>query len=291
MERAALISILNKQLGLLNLSLFLVTQGPAKFEEELLPQCTMMSDAKQRAALLIALAAGQSATTILKCSDWRGIPVRDLYAIARSSIESFINAAYLIAEEDSVSERVIRWTKFREWKHYNRRYGEGDLAVTITTSEDGSIRVPREFAEFTEGKRGEKPYEWTSLSVEKRFLRLRELGHGRAASRFLAAYMNCYQVASEVIHGSRWGVHYFHNTHMPEGDKTLDQYRSGIDKQYDDLLCDLIHACSGYLHVYFKLYSYERPFRREQELFNELLETLGVSPQPINSLRQQSAQQ
>lgn len=286
MESVVLISILQRQLNLLNLSLFLVTHGAVKFEGVLLEQCTAMSDAKQRAALMIALGAGQSATTILKCSDWRGIPVRDLYSIARSSLESFINAAYLLAEDDAVSERVIRWTKFREWKHYNRAYGDGDLTVTLSSSGNGEILIPPEFEEFCGGRRNERRYEWTALPVEKRYIRLKELGHGRAATRFLAAYMNCYQVASEVIHGSRWGMHYFNNAHMPVSTETsVEQYRVGTDKQYDDLLCDLIHACSGYLHTFFRLYEYEMPFRREQELFNELLVLAGIEPQSINSTR------
>lgn len=284
MERAALISIIERQLDLLNLSLFLVTQGEAEFEGVLHPRCTAMSESKQRAALMIALAGGQSASTILKCADWRGIPVRDLYAIARSCIESLINAAYLIAEENAIAERVIRWVSFREWKHFNRRSGKGDLAVTLTTGDPDRMQAPPEFEEFTRGRPNEKNFEWTHLSVEGRYLRLHELGHGRAATRFLAAYMNCYQVASEVLHGSRWGVHYFNNAHMPPSqNRTVEEYREGIDKQYNDLLVDLIHACSGYLHTFFKLYNYDALFRREQMLFNEMLGTLGIERQPINS--------
>ncbi len=276
-----LINVLEQQLKLVTLGLYLVTQGPAKFEGRLLPQCVEMSDAKQRTSQMIALGGGQSATTILKCSDWRGIPVRDLYAVARSTMESFINAAYLVAEDDVVAERAVRWVRFRAWKQVNKKYGKGPLAVVMSTSEDGNISPPPEFEEFT-GK-AKRAYEWTPLTVEERFGRLEELGFGRAASRFLGAYMNGYAVASEVIHGSPFGVHYFNQTHMPS-QPTVEEYREGIDQQYEDLLVDLVHSCSGYLNTFFKKYRYAEPYRREQELFNEALVLLGVEPQPVNEL-------
>lgn len=111
-------SIVEAQLKLLDMALFVATQGPIQFRGETF-SCSL-TESKLKTSQMIAMCAGQSATTLLNCSNWRGIPVRDLYPIARSCVESFINAAYLPVEDDSVAERAVRWTTYRSWKEFNR---------------------------------------------------------------------------------------------------------------------------------------------------------------------------
>ncbi|MFU0492689.1 hypothetical protein ACMZYS_21795, partial [Pseudomonas syringae pv. actinidiae] len=94
MKMEVLRNIINEQLELLRLTLYVTTQGPLEYGGEMYT-CSL-SEEKVKTSQPIAMAAGQTVNTLLKCSDWRGIPVRDLYPLARSCIESFINASFLL---------------------------------------------------------------------------------------------------------------------------------------------------------------------------------------------------
>jgi len=107
----------------LRLALFVASQGPASFEGERLT-CTL-GDGQRRTSTILAMAAGQSLETLLRMSKFRGIPVRDAYPVARSSIESFVNASYLLAESNDVAARANRYIDFATWRHHNRRIGSG----------------------------------------------------------------------------------------------------------------------------------------------------------------------
>ena len=73
----------------LRLALFVASEGSATFEGEKLT-CTL-GDGQRRTSTFLAMAAGQSLETLLHMAKLHGIPVRDAYPIARSTIESFVN--------------------------------------------------------------------------------------------------------------------------------------------------------------------------------------------------------
>lgn len=200
-HQIALKSIVLSQMELLRVSLYVATQGPMVYQGENL-RC-MLSEAKLKTSQHIAMCAGQSVHTILKCTEWRGIPVRDLYPIARSAIESFLNAAYLLVEDESAAERAVRWMKYRAWKEGNRRVGSGEFTIWLSSSPESP---PSEFAEFT--IKGASR-EWSTLDTPSRIRRVEELAGKKAGSRLLGAYALIYSISSEVIHGSPFGVNFF----------------------------------------------------------------------------------
>lgn len=264
-------SIVQSQLRLLNLSLFVATQGPAKFEDELL-SCSM-SEAKKKTSQHIALCAGRSTNTVLKHSDLQGIPARDLYPIARSAMESFINAAYLVVEDDAVAERAVRWVKYRSWREFNKTVGSGAFSLTIK-SEPSYDEAPAEFAEFlTKGS----SREWCILDTPSRIRRIGELAGNKAGSRFLGAYANLYSVSSEIIHGSPYGVNYYFQAHL-DSERSVDALRERDLRHVEDILVDLCHSVAGYLAAFFSSQHMAAPNVAEQELFNRFLQIEGIDP-------------
>ncbi|HEX5392195.1 MAG TPA: DUF5677 domain-containing protein [Rhodocyclaceae bacterium] len=267
-------SILQSQLELLNLTLFVGTQGPTTFRGELL-SCSM-GEAKKKTSQHIAMCAGQSTNTVLKCSDWRGIAVRDLYPIARSAVESFINAAYLVVEDDTVAERAVRWVKYRSWREFNRSVGNGDFSLTLR-SESCYDEAQTEFAEFL-AKGASR--EWCVLDTASRIRRIGELAGSKAGGRLLGAYANLYSVSSEIVHGSPYGVNYFFQTHH-SSDASVDAFREATRRHVEDVLVDLCHGVAGYLSAFFRSQHMAGPYRAEQELFNRFLQAEGIEPQAI----------
>lgn len=273
-QLAALKAILKEQSELLTLSLYVTTQGPVTYEGEHL-SCAIGA-AKLRTSQHIAMCAGQSIQTILKCSEWRGIPVRDLYPIARSTVESFINAAFLLAENDSVAERAARYVSYAQWKHLNRSVGSGKFSLQLSAQDSDSDTVSPEFPEFEGRGNGV----WTKLDVPSRIRVVGQLTGRKAGSRLLAAYSLIYSTSSEIIHGSPYGVNYFYQAYLPN-EASVDDFRDATGKQLVDILCSVSHAIAGYLSTFFAAQKMHKPYAAEQELFNRLLATDGVEPQDI----------
>ncbi|WP_432755275.1 DUF5677 domain-containing protein [Pseudomonas sp. WMBT8] len=267
-------NIINEQLELLRLTLYVTTQGPLEYSGETY-NCTL-SEEKQRTSQPIAMAAGQTVNTLLKCSDWRGVPVRDLYPLARSCIESFINASFLLAEDDAKAERAVRWLKYRAWKQHNRSVGTGTFSLHISND----TPAPEEASEFT--RRGVSR-EWSEYDTPTRLRRVAELAGGKAGSRLLAAYALVYSTSSEIIHGSPYGVSYFYQAYLPP-DPTVEDFPKATQLQLEDLLCAVCHALAGYLSCSTKVLGLRQMYTAEQRLFNRLLAHEGVEPQTVEDI-------
>lgn len=275
-RQSALESIIEEQMELLRLSLFVATQGPVAFQGETL-SCSL-SEAKLRTSQPIAMAAGQSVRTILKCAGWRGIPVRDLYPVARSAVESFINSSFLLVEDEAVVERAVRWMKYRAWREGNRTVGSGLFTLHVSSPE--RIEAPVEFAEFTAKKACR---EWSLLTAPGRLDRVGQLAGKKAGSRLLGAYALVYHISSEIIHGSPFGVNYFYQAHLSTNPTTED-FKSSTGKQVEDILSGVAHAAAGYLSAFFRSMNMPAPYEEEQNLFNRLLVLEGVEPQEVERL-------
>ncbi|WP_122387583.1 DUF5677 domain-containing protein [Pseudomonas syringae group genomosp. 7] len=267
-------NIINEQMELLRLTLHATTQGPLEYGGEIYT-CSL-SEEKLKTSQPIAMAAGQTVNTLMKCSDWRGIPVRDLYPLARSCIESFINASFLLAEDNAKAERAVRWVKYRAWKQHNRGVGTGKFAIRIFSD----THAPEEAGEFM-GKGVSR--EWSEYDTPTRLKLVGELAGDKAGSRLLAAYALVYATSSEIIHGSPYGVNYFYQAHLPSV-PTVEDFRRATQRQLEDLLCAVCHALAGYLSCSTKVLGLRQMYIAEQVLFNRLLAYEGVEPQTVEEL-------
>lgn len=266
-------ALAKSQLELLRLALYVMSQGPVQFQGEAL-SCSLTKP-KIRAATLVAMAAGQSAHTVLRMSDLRGIPVRDMYPIARSAIESFINASLFVADEDEVSERAIRYASYASWKHTNRIVGSGIFTLKITSDPTLEETIATDFSEFS----GKGKSTWTNLDVPSRIRRIGELAGKKAGSRLLAAYALVYSLSSEIIHGSTFGVSYFYGAHLKEhGQQNVEAFRDSTAQQVVDILVALLHALAGFLVAFFEIQEMKKPREEEQRLFDHLYQISTATP-------------
>lgn len=270
----ALRKIINEQLELLRLTLYLTTQGPLDYCGD--TYTCNLSEAKLKTSQPIAMAAGQTVRTILRCSNWRGIQVRDLYPLARSCTESFINASFLLAENNEKAERAVRWVKYRAWKQHNRGVGTGEFIIHISSNSP----APEEANEFT-GKGVSR--EWSEYDTPTRLKRVGELAGRKAGSRLLAAYALIYSTSSEIIHGSPYGVNYFYQAHLPPT-PTVDGFLQATQRQLEDLLCAISHALAGYLSCITKVLRLRQMYTAEQRIFNRLLAHEGVEQQAVEEI-------
>jgi hypothetical protein len=249
----------------LRLALFVASEGPATFEGETLT-CSL-ADGQRRASTFLAMAAGQSLETLLRMAKLRGIPVRDAYPVARSAIESFVNASYLLAESNEVAARAIRYIDFAAWRHHNRKFGSGEFSIEVRSDPDPQATLQREFPEFCGKGKGS----WTNLDVPSRIRRVGELAGPRAGSRLLAAYGLIYSLSSEIIHGSPFGASYFYSAHW-NGEETTEAFHAATVRHLEEIFIGVLHAGCGYLAAFFGHQNMQAPLKAEEKIFTRLLD-------------------
>lgn len=254
----------------LQLALFVAAEGQATFEGETLT-CTLNED-QRRTSTFLAMAAGQSVETLLRMANLRGIPVRDAYPIARSAVESFVNASFLASESDQVAARAVRYVSYAYWRHHNRTFGSGEFAIDVRSDPDAAATLAQKFPEFNGKGKGV----WTSLDVPSRIRRVGEIAGRRAGSRLLAAYGLIYSLSSEILHGSPFGASYFYSAHVANPTST-EAFAAGTVRHLEEILIAVLHAHCGYLASFFGLQGMKTPLAAEERLFARLLD-LSTKP-------------
>jgi hypothetical protein len=255
----------------LRLALFVASQGPASFEGEKLT-CTL-GDGQRRTSTFLAMAAGQSFENLLRMAKLRGIPVRDAYPVARSAIESFVNASYLLAESDKVAARAIRYIDFAAWRHHNRKFGSGEFSIELRSGPDPEATLAQEYPEFRGKGKGAR----TNLDVPSRIRRVGELAGRRSGSRLLAAYGLIYSISSEINHGSPFGASYFYSAHL-KGEKTTETFKAGTVRHLEEIFIGVLHAGCGYQAAFFGQQNIQAPLQAEEQIFARLLKLSELAP-------------
>lgn len=269
---ASLKAVLSGQMELLRLCLKIINDGAIEYQGE--RAACSLSEPKIKTSTLVAMAAGQSVNTVLKIAEWRGIPVRDLYPVERCALESFINAAYLISEEDAVAEKAIRHVAFAAYRQHNRKVGSGKFSLDISTQPTATAEEDARFSEFKGSN------SWTSLDAASRMNKVGQLAGDKAGSRLLAGYALLYSISSEIIHGSPFGVNYFFQAHLlASSEGNVEAFREATARHVEDILIALIHGLAGYLLAFFTLQGMESLKHAEQSLFNTYLVLEGIDPQ------------
>ena len=257
----------------LRLALSVASEGPTTFEGETLT-CTL-NEGQRRTSTFLAMAAGQSVETLLRMAKLRGVPVRDAYPIARSAVESFVNASFLASESDQVAARAVRHASYASWRHHNRKFGSGEFAIECRSDPDAAATLAQQFPEFNGKGRGG----WTTLDVSSRIRRVGEIAGRRAGSRLLAAYGLIYSLSSEILHGSPFGASYFYSAYVANPEST-EAFVAGTVRHLEEILIAVLHAQCGYLASFFGLQGMKTPLVAEEKLFARLL---YLSTEPTSS--------
>lgn len=140
-------AVIQAQSKLLTLILFTISEGPVLRQRQWLA-CSLETD-QARATAAVATAAGQSLGTILSNSAERGLSVRDLYPIARSVVEGFINAAFFTTQPIEVSQLALAHRHYAAWKHSNRVIGSGEFMMTLGDDPTPKATAAKLFPEFS----------------------------------------------------------------------------------------------------------------------------------------------
>lgn len=253
-------TVIAAQQELLRIALYMMTQGPIAFSDQEL-KCSLEED-QVRAACAVAMGAGQSLNTILKLSDDQGIGIRDLYPIARSVVEGFLNAAFFVTQPIDISRRALEHRHFAAWKHHNRIIGNGDIMIAIGAA-NPKTEAARLFPDFA----GKGKDSWTTLSAVDRINKIGKVVKASGGA-LIGAYAGIYAVSSEIVHGSVYGMSYFFSTHVRE--QTVEGFKSGTVEQVIDILIAVSHASSGFLSAFANVQKLGPFVLAEHDMFKRL---------------------
>lgn len=253
-------TIIAGQQELLRIALHLMSGRPIKYADTEL-KCALADD-QVRATAAVAMGAGQSINTIVKLSEGEGIVVRDLYPIARSVVEGFINAAFFVTQPVELSRRALEHRHFAAWKHHNRIIGTGDFMIALGV-QDPKAKAAKLFPDFAEkGKES-----WTSLDSVSRIDKIGKVVSASGGA-LMGAYGGIYAVSSEIIHGSVYGMSYFFSVHRTE--ESVEAFRAATVEQVIDILIAVSHASSGFLSAFANVQKLGQFVLAERDLFNRL---------------------
>lgn len=164
-----------------------------------------------RIPLLMLQAVGVSIHSILALTQIRDMAIRDGFGIARSAVETSVNAAYIAVGGEPLADQAVRHMRQKRWRDLNRKADIGGTSFTVSryiglTAND-LPGLPEALQEYT-NKRGGEVRDWTTASIEMRIAAISERCK-RAGLCFGAAIFAVYRPSSELLHGTYYGVNYF----------------------------------------------------------------------------------
>lgn len=269
-------ALIEKQLQLLNLALFVCDKGSADFENQELV-CSLPE--KVRAAVVpMSLAAGQSVGTILQYVQKRGITVRDCFPVARSAVETFVNATYVLAGGELLAEKTIRHAQQKLFRDLDRSVGRGELKIHLAASPmpdiKGQAELKAALEEFSTARGREK--NWTDDSVPMRIEKVGQVLGVVPASGLLGAYALIYGDASEIIHGSLYGIQLFYHgrTRSPAN---VDDFRALTAEHLEGIFFAVFLALNSYLRAFSMSQKFSALDRRLEGGFDEFMQAIRAS--------------
>ena len=164
-----------------------------------------------RLPILMLQAVGVSIHSLLLLTQNREMAIRDGFGVARSLVETAVNAAYIAVGGEPMAEQAVRHMRQKRWRDLSREAKIGGWRMTVRRdvglAPDDLPGLPEALAEYT-SKRGREVRDWTPASIEERIDTIAELCK-RAGLCFGAAVFAIYRPSSELLHGTYYGVNYF----------------------------------------------------------------------------------
>lgn len=178
---------------------------------ELRPLDTTGDDPSIRVPVLMLQAVGVSVHSVLALTKERDMAIRDCFGIARSAVETAVNAAFIAISGVPMAEKAVRHMRQKRWRDLKRQGKVGDHRISVSRDISRSIEefpgLREALAEYT-NKRGDEVRDWTPESLERRIAAV-SAAHNRAGLCLGVASFSIYRPASELLHGTYYGVNLF----------------------------------------------------------------------------------
>jgi hypothetical protein len=162
--------------------------------------------------LLMIQAMGISCHSIHKLTAEFDMSIRDCLSIARSIAETAVNVSYIIAGGTKTATSARRHALSKSYRDMERSGSLGSFKFRVEISgskpDPSTIDGMKEaLAEFTNAN-GREIRDWTPDNLDRRIDLIRQT-FGDVALNFAGSNIAIYRHASEIIHGTYFGVVFF----------------------------------------------------------------------------------
>jgi len=124
-----------------------------------------------RVPLLMLQAVGVSIHSVLALTRSRDMAIRDGFGIARSAVETALNAAYIAVGGHPLAAQAVRHMRQKRWRDLSRHTHIGGWRIQVSRdvglAPSDLAGLPEALEEYT-NKRGREVRDWTSASIEER---------------------------------------------------------------------------------------------------------------------------
>jgi hypothetical protein len=222
----------------------------------------------QTTALMVQ-ALGLSIHSILRLTATKDMAIRDAFGIARSVTELAVNVCYIGVGGRPIAERAQRHALQKAYRDLHRTGDIGGTQFEVRASHRPDVQgVPglaEALAEFT-GRRGQELTDWTPLSLSDRIAEVAKL-NSRAGTSLSGAVISSYRHASELLHGTFFGVrHFWSGSGQPA--KTRDEFFARWEEHFTSIFSAAFFSAQGVIEVFGTLMANEG-FSETQKALNE----------------------
>ncbi|RYD40207.1 MAG: hypothetical protein EOP63_18270 [Sphingomonadales bacterium] len=164
-----------------------------------------------RVPLLMLQAVGVSVHSVLALTHERSMGIRDCFGIARSAVETAVNSAFIAVSGIAAAEKAIRHMRQKRWRDLHRLGRVGHLNISVSRNiglEANDLSGLQEALDEYTNKKGDEVRDWTPENLQKRIAAVSD-EHRKAGLCLGVAYFSIYRPASELLHGTYYGVNFF----------------------------------------------------------------------------------
>jgi hypothetical protein len=226
-----------------------------------------------RVPLLMLQAVGVSVHSVLALTRERDMGIRDCFGIARSAVETAVNSAFIAVSGEEAAKKAIRHMRQKRWRDLRRlgQVGEQRIAVSrnIGLEIDDVPGLREALAEYT-NKRGGEIRDWTPESLEQRISTV-STRHSRAGLCLGVSSFSVYRAASELLHGTYYGVNLFWQGSRDAPVRGRDEMDElWVTEHFVTLVTALFFAVSGAIDAIAAVHALEGHSERQDGLSQEL---------------------
>lgn len=226
-----------------------------------------------RIPILMLQALGVSVHSVLALTQNRDMAIRDGFGIARSVVETAVNAAYIAVGGEPMAEQAVRHMRQKRWRDLSREANIGGWRMTVSRdvglTPDDLPGLPEALAEYT-NKRGREVRDWTPGTIEDRIDTVTTCCK-RAGLCFGAAVFAIYRPSSELLHGTYYGVNYFwQGSRENPARSRADFDRLWLLEHFVTLLAAIFFGVSGAIDTIAAVFKFPDHSMSQDELAKEL---------------------
>lgn len=218
-------------------------------------------------------AVGVSIHSVLTLTQARDMGIRDCFGIARSAVETAINAAFISVSDASMADKAVRHMRQKRWRDLRRQTLIGNQTITISQNTQSKIDdfpgLREAFEEYT-SKKGEEIRSWTPENIKERIAVISRI-NDRAGLYLGASTFSIYRPASELLHGTFYGVNLFWQGSRSRPTRHRAEFDTlWVTDHFVTVLSSLIFAASGAIQAIAITHKLDHHLQSQDKILAEL---------------------